>query len=214
MIPRTSSWWVCAPRHIRRSRARFDSNPRGVVAIQPVLSFQPPEMAMGRPLDPRRRIAMPRNSLVQAFHDDGPLSGLRRRFPDLGWRLRLWATPRRRPGAWLRKLNQRGVDLFLICGEWEGRAIRVGASPGTLKRLRRTGRFRFEYRPELQHGLLIASQRTAVVEMVNDFVLEHFAPPCPDRSGHSAGTGPTQDMVNPPTASGPGQARPIQISIW
>ena len=71
----------------------LDCKPRGVVAVQPVLSFQPPEMAMGRPMDSRRRIALPRNTLVEAFHGDGPLSGLRRRFPDLGWRIRLWAAP-------------------------------------------------------------------------------------------------------------------------
>jgi alpha/beta superfamily hydrolase len=178
----------------------FATHPRGVVAVQPVLSLRPREMAMGRPMDPRRRIAMPRNTLVQAFHSDGPLSGLRRRFPDLGWRIRLWAAPRRRPGAWLRQLNQEGVDLLLICGEWEGRAIRQGASPGMLKRLGRTGRFRFEYHPELQHGLLIASQRTAVVETVTEYVIEHFGPPRPARSGHSRGTEPARDVVDQPAA--------------
>jgi dienelactone hydrolase len=181
----------------------LDCKPRGVVAVQPVLSFQPPEMAMGRPMDPRRRIALPRNTLVQAFHGDGPLSGLRRKFPDLGWRIRLWATPRRRPGTWLRKLSQGGVDLFLICGEWEGRAIRLGTSPGTLKRLRRTGRFRFEYHPELQHGLLIASQRTAVVDMVDDHVIEHFAPR-PDRSGPTRDTPAVPDIVAPAAVPDPG----------
>jgi dienelactone hydrolase len=179
----------------------FDSNPRGVVAVQPVLSFQPPEMAAGGPVDPRRRIAMPRNTLVQAFHDDGPLSGLRRRFPDLGWRIRLWAAPRRRPGAWLRQLNRRGVDVFLICGEWEGRAIRLGATRGTMKRLRHSGRFRFEYLPELQHGLLIASQRDAVVEMITDHVIEHFAPPCPTPVGRSSNAEAAPDVRTREAAS-------------
>jgi hypothetical protein len=178
----------------------FLCSPRGVVAVQPVLSFQPREMATGGPMDPRRRIAMPRNSLVQAFHGDGPLSGIRRRFPDLGWRIRLWATPRRRSGAWLRNLNRRGVDLFLICGEWEARAIRLGASNATLDRLRRTGRFRFEYHPELQHGLLSASQRATVVEMITEHVLGHFAPASPARSGLSGGTGPEPDIIDRPAA--------------
>lgn len=183
----------------------LDSKPRGVVAIQPVLSFQPHEMAMGGPIDSRRRIALPRNTLVQAFHGDGPLSGLRRRFPDLGWRIRLWATPRRRPGAWLRKLSRGGVDLFVICGEWEGRAIRLGTFPGTLKRLRRTGRFRFEYHPELQHGLLISSQRTAVVDMVNDHVMEHFAPR-PDRFGPTGDVPAMPDIDDRAAARDPGPA--------
>jgi len=194
----------------------LDTNPRGVVAVQPVLSFRPREMETGGPMDPHRRIAMPRNSVVQAFHADGPLSGLRRRFPDLGWRIRLWAAPRRRPAAWLRKLSRGGVDVLLICGEWEGRAIRQGASPGTLRRLRRTGRFRFEYHPELQHGLLIASQRTTVVDMVTDHVIEHFAPPCPTREGPSRGTRPTPEISagpEPPAARG-GRTPPIGRSTW
>ena len=182
------------------------TTPRGVVAVQPVLSFRPREMTTGGAMDPRRRIAMPRNSLVETFHGDGPLSGLRRRFPDLGWRLRLWAAPRRRPGAWLRRLNRAGVDVFLICGEWEGRAIRVGASQATMKRLGRTGRFRFEFHPELQHGLLIASQRTAIVEMITDHVIERFAPPRPARSEHSRNNGPVPEIVDPPTLDDSGPA--------
>ena len=108
------------------------------------------------------------------------------------------------PGAWLRKLSRGGVDLFLICGEWEGRAIRLGTSPGTLRRLRRTGRFRFEYHPELQHGLLIASQRTAVVDMVNEHVIEHFAPR-PDRSGPT-GALPAMPDIAPGRGPRPGPA--------
>jgi dienelactone hydrolase len=142
----------------------LDAPPRGVVAVQPVLSMRPHEIAAGRPMDPRRRIAMPRNSVVQAVHDDGG-------------RVRLWAAPRRRPAAWLRKLNREGVDLLLICGEWEGRAIRQGTSAASLRRLRRSGRFRFEYEPELEHGLLVASQRRSLVTMITEHVIEHFAPP-------------------------------------
>jgi hypothetical protein len=179
----------------------FLISPRGVVAVQPVLSFQPREMATGGPMDPRRRIAMPRNPLVQAFHGDGPLSGIRRRFPDLGWRIRLWAAPRRRSGAWLRHLSRRGVDLFLICGEWEARAIRLGASKGTLNRLRRTGRFRFEYHPDLQHGLLSATQRATVVEMITEHVLGHFAPASPGRSEPSERTRPDPGLIDRPAVS-------------
>ena len=93
---------------------------------------------------------------------------------------------------------------MLICGEWEARAIRVGASHATMKRLRRTGRFRFEYQPELQHGLLIASQRAAVVEMVSDHVIERFAPPA-SRSGHSRDARPGRETVNPGVVGEPGR---------
>jgi hypothetical protein len=154
----------------------LDLGPIGVVAVNPVLSFVPPEIAWGLPLDPRRRAALPRNAVVGAFHDNGRLSMLRRRFPDLGWWLRLRAQPRRRPSSWLRDLVGNGTDVLIVAGEREGRPIRLGTSTRLLARLTRTGRFRFEYIPELEHGLLISSQRELVADLVTDHVAGRFAP--------------------------------------
>src|SRR5262249_20114005 len=62
--------------------------PRAVVALNPVLSFQPPEMLAGAAMHHRRRVCLPRNRAIEAFHGDGALSPLLRRFPDLGWQFR------------------------------------------------------------------------------------------------------------------------------
>ena len=154
----------------------LELRPRGVVAINPVLSFQPPEVLAGAPLDPRRRIALPRGAVVQTFHHEGPLSPLRRRFPNLGWRLRILMTPRRRAGVWLSDLAASGVDLLLVCGDREARPIHQGASARTLDRLSGTGHFRFEFISGLDHGLLRSDHRDRVSEMLVGHLLERFRP--------------------------------------
>jgi hypothetical protein len=143
-------------------------HPRGVLAINPVLSFQPPEMLAGGPVDPRRRVALPRRGVYHAFSDQGPLSSLRRRFPTLFWRLRSLVTRRRRPAKWIKQLTDSGVDLVLICGENEMRPIRTGVSHRTLAELRRTGRFRLEFIPGLDHGLLVDAHRTQVGRILTE----------------------------------------------
>ncbi|HUI03330.1 MAG TPA: hypothetical protein VLZ77_07295 [Acidimicrobiales bacterium] len=153
----------------------LDLHPRGVVAINPVLSFQPPEVLAGGHLDPRRRVAMPRTPLVQAFHHEGPLSGLRRRFPDIGWRVRGLMDPSRRSAVWLRQVVAGGTDLLLVCGDREARPIRQGASARTLGRLSHSGRLRFEYIEGLDHGLLRADHRAVVSDLVVAHLVERFS---------------------------------------
>jgi alpha-beta hydrolase superfamily lysophospholipase len=154
----------------------FQVKPRGVVALNPVISFQPPEVLAGAPsMDPRRRVALARNSVVEAFHADGPLSGLRRRFPDLTWRVRTLAAWGHRPSSWLRQLVDQGTDVLLVCGQREARPIRLGVSPRALEQLRQSGNFHFEYIPELEHGLLVAAQRAAVSDIVTRHIVDRFS---------------------------------------
>lgn len=179
----------------------FELVPRGVISIQADLSFQPAEVLAGKPIDPRRRVVIPLTPVARAFSKEGPLSGLRRRFPDLGWRLRLWIKAGQRPGRWLRRLNRMGVDVLLVCGEWEGRPIRLGASRRLLDRLHRTGRFRFEYQPELAHGLLVAEQRLEVVELLAEHVTRHFLPK-PGEPGNASGERIPVPVPDDPDLSG------------
>lgn len=153
----------------------FDLMPRGILAINPVLSFVPPECQAGSPVDSRRRVALPRNALVEAFHDDGLLSPLRRRVPDLGWWLRLSTVGTRRPGSWLARLARDGVNVLIVAGEREWRPIRLGSTRLTRERWMRSGRLRFAFIPDLEHGLLISRQRTQVFDLVTDHVIEHFS---------------------------------------
>jgi alpha-beta hydrolase superfamily lysophospholipase len=152
----------------------LELRPRCVVAINPILSFEPPEVLAGAPLDPRRRIAMPRGALLQALDHHGPLSPLNRRFPSLAWRLRILVAPGRRSGLWLKELTASGVDLLLVCGEHEAVPILRGASAQTLEALAGTGCFRFELVAGLDHGLLRSDHRDRVSEMLVTHVLERF----------------------------------------
>ena len=191
----------------------FLVNPRGVVAIQPVLSFQPREMAEGGSMDPRRRIAMPRNSLVQAFHGDGPLSGFGA-IPGSG--LAHPAVGRTAPtrGRMAAKPQpQRSRPVPRVRGVGGPSHSPRGLESENWRGLARTGRFRFEYHPELQHGLLSASQRSTVVEMMTEHVLSHFASAPSARSAPSGANdpsgatdpsrvpGPEPDVMRPPAAS-------------
>ncbi len=137
----------------------MELRPRGVVALNPVLTFQPPEMLGGHPVDERRRVALPRGSVIQQFSGEGALSGLRKRFPGLGWRIRTLMAFGSRPAAWLKDLTNSGVDLMLVCGDREARPIRQGATKRSTSKLAASGRFKFEFIPDLDHGLLIADHR-------------------------------------------------------
>lgn len=148
----------------------------GVVALNPVLTFVPPELERRQPLDGHRRAALPRTPLVESFHATGRLSALRERAPSLGWRVRLWSHPRRRPGAWLRTLTRAGTDVLVVNGEREHRPFRLGMSRRRQARLERTGLLRIEYRQDLEHGLLLGDQRAMVTELVTAHVLDRFAP--------------------------------------
>jgi pimeloyl-ACP methyl ester carboxylesterase len=149
--------------------------PRGVVALNPVITFQPPEMLAGQPVYERRRVALPRGNVIQQFSGEGALSGLRKRFPGLGWRIRTLMAFGSRPTAWLKELTSSGVDLMLVCGDREARPIRQGSSTRQTSKLAASGNFRFEFIPGLDHGLLVAAHRERIRSMVTEHLLTRFA---------------------------------------
>lgn len=158
-------------------------HPVGAVSVNPVLTFVPPELERGQPLDPRRRVALPRTPVIEAFHDVGRLSALRRLAPGTAWRARLWAHPGRRPSRWLPALVAGGTDVLLVVGEREARPVRYGSSRRLRARLARTGRFRLVHLPELEHGLLVGAQRELVADLVTAHVAARYAPPAPAPAG-------------------------------
>ena len=154
----------------------FELDPRGVLVINPILSFVPPECKAGLPLDARRHVALPKSPIVKAFHHDGPLSPIRRQLPDLGWWLRLLVAGQRRPGSWIAGLGRRGISTLVVAGEREGRPIRLGSTRFIRRKWERTGTFNFIFNPELEHGLLINRQRQEVFDLMTRHAVEKFAP--------------------------------------
>jgi hypothetical protein len=150
-------------------------HPRGVIALNPVLTFRPPEMLAGQPVHERRRVALPRGNVIQQFSGEGTLSGLRKRFPGLGWRIRTLMAFSNRPMVWLKELTVSGVDLMFICGDREARPIRQGSTSHATSRLAASGLFRFEFIPDLDHGLLVSSHRERIRDLVTEHVMTRFA---------------------------------------
>ena len=153
----------------------FHLKPRGVVAINPNVSFVPPELRDGKSLDPRRRVVMGSTRLQELFRADTPLVRVRRTLPGLLWRAKVWKTaPHQRSAAWLPELNAVGSDVLIVTGKGSYMPIRYGASSRLLNGLERGGRFRLAYLPELEHGLLIARQRREVQDLVTEHVRTRF----------------------------------------
>jgi dienelactone hydrolase len=175
-------------------------HPAGIVAINPVISFIPAEYRRGRPLDPRRTVAIPRRLATTALRDTAPVARLRSRHPGLrrrvralaqpgrplagpaavsmalGWRARFLRRPRSRPSAWLPSLVREGTDVLLVANERDARPVRFGVSTRLLSQLERSGRFRFEYLPALEHSLLAGPDRRTVADLLTDHMVEKFVP--------------------------------------
>ena len=162
-------------------------HPRGVVAVNPSMTFLPAERRAGLPLDPRRRIVLPKDAVANTFREGGRLSWLRQRYPNLAWWVRVLGSPRRRSGAWLAQLTRQGTEVLLVCGEVESRPIRHGITGRKLRRLERGGRLRFERLPNLDHELLIATQRHAVRGLLADDVVSRFSPAAGADRGRDGG---------------------------
>lgn len=148
---------------------------RGVVAINPVISFVPEERRSGLPLDARRRIVYPKNDVVTSYRERKHPASLPARFPDIAWRVRAIAHPGRRSGKWLGELARQGTDTLLVCGDSEIRPIRQGITATRLRRLQRTGQLRLEHLAGLQHDLFLADQRSLVTSLVTEHVLARFS---------------------------------------
>jgi hypothetical protein len=143
---------------------------RGVCVVNPVLRFRPPEMEYG-PIDPRRRLCRPTTNV----------SRVARRVPDLALlpktRLQVWREvgfggAHKAQGSWVQELVESQVQTLCICGEDEARAIDV-----EMKAAHRHDGFEVQIIPELDHALLPAGQRAAVIDRLTEFVLDRFATP-------------------------------------
>lgn len=148
---------------------------RGVVAINPLISFLPPEHDDGQPTDLRRRIALPQDAVTPSLRNKGRLGWLRVQFPDLAWRMRILSSPQQRSGRWLTELARQGTDTLIMSGDKEVRPIRQGITAFQLRRLERSGLLRFEHVRGLDHGLRIASHREMIAERVSEHVLDRLS---------------------------------------
>jgi hypothetical protein len=153
--------------------------PRGVLAVNPVLRFDPPEMTEG-PIDARRQICRPTNSLVTSYRNLA-LPALRRRLRSPAWRLANALSASRSPKNWLAQLVADGVDTYCICGEDEARPLTEGTG---LARLQESAdSLRVEVVPGLDHALMAADQRALVSGRLTEHLLARFGAAGSPRTG-------------------------------
>jgi alpha-beta hydrolase superfamily lysophospholipase len=156
--------------------------PRAVYAVNPILHFDPPELAAGA-MDPRRRICHPTTSFVRAYRWL-PIGGLRRRVRKLAWRVAHLLNRGRDPSNWLGQLRDDGVEVLVICGRDEARPFGSPNEENTGRRVGR-GHIRLEVIDDLDHALMPAWQRLEVTRRMTDHLLGHFvlehAPAVPRR---------------------------------
>jgi hypothetical protein len=114
-------------------------------------------------------VSPPRGRLGQ-LRDRGVFQPLTSRLPDRLWRMT-------HPGLWseervdaVRRVVNRGVDVFLVCGTDEWRLVGRG-NKRALRSLKRTGRFTSVVVPTLDHSLHIAAGRDEVVAHVGGWEL-------------------------------------------
>ena len=147
----------------------LELSPGGVLAVNPLLRFTPPELLAGGVVDPRRRLCIPKRPWVGAVRARvpdrlaGPVATLRGRWS--GTRLA-------DDGGWLAELADAGVDVYGICGEQEAQLL-GSTGTGTGDRAAAgssasAGRPRIEIVPGLDHALLPAAQRALVCDRLSD----------------------------------------------
>ena len=94
--------------------------PRGVVAVNAITSFRPPELGAGLRVDPRRQIVLPRISIVRTFyhsHRYGRPShpGRLQQHPPLARPIRALTGPSRSAVRRLRRLCEIGLTKVIWC---------------------------------------------------------------------------------------------------
>jgi alpha-beta hydrolase superfamily lysophospholipase len=135
----------------------LELSPGGVLAVNPLLRFTPPELLARGVVDPRRRLCIPKRPWVGAVRARvperlaGPVAALRGR----------WSGTRLADGGgWLAELADAGVDVYGICGEQEAQLLGPTGTGAGLPRI--------EIVPGLDHALLPAAQRALVCDRLSE----------------------------------------------
>lgn len=151
---------------------------RGVCLVNPILPRnplnQPNRTLAPRPPDPRRMATAARKAWVRKLPAHDRLASFGDKLPSAAWWLFDRVGVELPPARALGRLVERGVDTFVVCGDHEARVITRGET-GVLRRLRRTGRFRLEVLPGIDHELFQRSAREVVEPMLTGHLIERFA---------------------------------------
>jgi pimeloyl-ACP methyl ester carboxylesterase len=167
---------------------------RGVCAINPVLTFSPPEVRVDAPLDlqmgkldVRRQASGAKKNWTRAIPAArSRLGPMVQRLPDWAWWILNRVVVESPPARTLSKVLENDSHMLVIVGQREGRLLRRGES-GRIRRLARTGRFHLEVIPDLEHTLFERRGRERVIEMLTEYIVGNYGtvvPPVPEQESH------------------------------
>ncbi len=146
--------------------------PRGIIAINPILTFTMPDRpgavpSSAPPAIPRvLGAAPPPTGRRQRWR-----RSLRARMPRVAWTV-IYALGRApSPDVWLRPVAQAGVSTLLMLGANEAE-VPLHRTPSALARLRATGSSRVALIPELDHSLRDQVSRELAAEAATAFLAE------------------------------------------
>ena len=141
--------------------------PLAVAAVNPVVHFEPPELAEGG-LDPRRRLCRPATGAVHTYRRVLP-APVRRWLRGPLWRLVQKRQLRRTPKGWLAELAEAGVRILAVGGVDEMRPVHEAARAAGAEL---PEGIILETLPGLDHGLLVAADRRRVTDLLSTFVAD------------------------------------------
>jgi alpha-beta hydrolase superfamily lysophospholipase len=147
---------------------------RGVCAINPILSFDPPEVGSGGMVDAGRLAVQPFNGWVNRLRRFQWLATFGEyRAPPAVWWLLDRIGVQAHPARGLEALATQGVSTLLICGESEARPFQRRAK-WAMRRMTEAGALRFEVLPAIDHTLFGASARSRATSLITEHVLSTY----------------------------------------
>jgi hypothetical protein len=152
---------------------------RGLCAINPILTFmtRQPDADAAETQD-GQQVKGGMKGWVRSIPFYDRINKLVQRMPSSAWwivnRLAVDTPPARR----LAQVVDTGANVMVIAGTDEGRWLR-GGEVRTLRQLERTGRFRMEVIPGLEHTLFERHTREIAAGMLSEHVIRNFGPSRP-----------------------------------
>lgn len=150
----------------------------GVCSINPILDAPALDSTIG---GVQRLAAQPRRPWLRALSGYRALDAFRFGFPEAGWHLLDRLGLVRSPARGLVPLIERGSKVLVVCGLEDGHKF-TRRGGWIVRRLTRSGRFRYDEVPGLDHSLLLREQQLAVSDLVSEHILSLFAPEPGDRA--------------------------------
>jgi pimeloyl-ACP methyl ester carboxylesterase len=149
---------------------------RGICAINPMLSFEPPEAQVTGTVDARRQAVQPLRRWIKRMGRMKRLAAFGDyRVPPSAWWLldRVGLQPH--PARGFELLVSQGASTLIICGEEDARPF-LRRAKWSMRRMIRSGQLQFEVVPAMDHALYGASARTRVADLITGYMLSNFLP--------------------------------------